>query len=589
MKNKAYKTQSLILTLIVLGFVLVLNYLANKKFIRVDLTEDRIYSISSASKKLLNDLDDIVNIKVYFSRNLPPHLKKLEGDVRDLLTEFGAYAGGNLRISWEDPSRDEETKRKVRALGIPEVQMQSYEKDKAQVINGFLGVAVLYADKKEVLPVIQNVENLEYDLAQAVMKVFRSEPPKIGVMKTDTTAWLPEQMRRRMQLADPTEEKYRPIFEQLRQNYEVELVDISEGKAIDETLKTLIVPGGGDAGFTERDLFEIDQYFMKGGNLIVLADALSISMQQGVSAAPQSPRILSLLEHYGVRVEKNAVLDASCGSVQIPQRIGAFQMNVAVNYPYFVKITGHGFNRNNPAVSGLGQMIFPWASSLTILVDEADSTGEAADTAVTASLLVQSSSRSWVSPAAGHLNLNPHQDWNKVIAEKQGELKPRALVVYLTGNFPSYFAGKSIPPVKVPSESPDDAMSQIQISAEDQDRKIIPSNSGRHLVVAADSDFLTAQNATPGNIAWLLNVADWLTLDENLISIRSRSLVDRTIQNDHLKEGGTSFASMIRFVNILVMPILAIALGLIIFFRRREVIVAPAPSGTSADKKEDSA
>ena len=95
--------------------------------------------------------------------------------------------------------------------------------------------------------------------------------------------------------------------------------------------------------------------------------------------------------------------------------------------------------------------------------------------------------------------------------------------------------------------------------------------------------------AAPGNVAWLLNVVDWLTLDENLIAIRSRSLVDRTIKNERL---GTdkSYAATIRFLNILIMPVLVIILGLIIFFKRREVVAAsPTPSlkeSATEQKKE---
>lgn len=567
-KNVAYRNQSIVLVMIVLGFVAVFNYLASKKFWRADLTENKMYSISDASKSLLKDLDDIVKINVYFSKNLPANLKKLEADVNDLLAEFKAFSGKNLLITWEDPTESEDVKRKVKALGIPEIQMQTYEKDKAQVINGFLGLAVLYADKKEIMPVIQNMTNFEYDLAQCIMKVFRTETPKIAVLKTDTMPYFDQNMRMQMrgQLPpDPTEEKYKPIFEQLKQNYDVKTVDISDGKPIDPSYKTLIVPGGDNTTFSKRDLFEIDQFFMNGGNLIVLADAIGISMERGVNAQVQSPKILDLVEHYGVRVEKSIVLDASCGQVQIPQQVGPFRMNVPVNYPYITKILPNGFNKDNPAVSGLAQMILPWVSPLTLLVgNDSTSTDN-----IKASMLIQSSEKSWTE--SGRFNLNPQQNWGEVMQSKQEDLKPSILSAYLTGDFTSYYKGKTIPAKESTTE------------IAETNREIIPSNTGRHLVVVGDSDFLTQQNAAPGNIAWLLNVVDWLTLDENLISIRSRSLVDRTIKNDKLAEG-KSYSNMIRLINILLMPILLIIIGLVIYFKRREVI-APLPASANQEGK----
>jgi ABC-type uncharacterized transport system involved in gliding motility auxiliary subunit len=117
----------------------------------------------------------------------------------------------------------------------------------------------------------------------------------------------------------------------------------------------------------------------------------------------------------------------------------------------------------------------------------------------------------------------------------------------------------------------DSAMSQIQLDKEDTEREIVPENKGRHLVVIGDSDFLTEQNAAPGNIAMLLNITDWLTLDENLISIRTRSLVDRSIKNDKLDKG-SSYANTIRMINLLLMPLILVFVGLFIFIRRREVI-----------------
>lgn len=573
--NTKYKTQSLAFVVIFFGFIAVANYLASKKFLRMDLTENKMYSITDASKKLLENLDDIINIDVFFSKNLPPNLKKIEADVKDILTEFKAYAGNNLRITWEDPNEDEEVKRRAKAFGIPEIQMQTFEKDKAQVINGFLGLVVRFSDKKEIIPVIQNMTNFEYDLAQNIMKVSRTAIPKIAILKTDTMPYFNQQMRMQMkgQLPpDPTEEKYKPMFDQLKQNYDVQTIDISDGKPIDQAIKTLIVPGGDDNSFTERDIFEIDQYFMKGGNLIILADAIRISMERGVNAMMQSPLILKLIEHYGVRIEKSLVLDASCGQVQIPQQVGPFRMNVPMDYPYIARIIKTGFNKDNPAVSGLAEMIIPWASPLTLLLGE-DST--ASEAKVTSTVLVQSSEKSWIE--SGRFNLNPQQDWRKIFAEKQENLKTSNLIVHLNGNFSSYFAGKTIPPV--PSQSDSTSIGEIKLSDEDKNREIVAANTSRNLIVSGDSDFLTSQSAAPGNLAFLLNVVDWISLDENLISIRSRSLIDRTIKNDKLA-AGKSYATTIRFTNILLMPVLLIIVGLVFYFKRREIIETPSVTET---------
>lgn len=569
-KKSLTKSQLYIYILVVLGLIAVINYLSSKVFKRLDLTENREYSISQATKNMLKSMDDIVNIKVYFSKNLPPNMLPLQSGVKDLLTEFKAYAGKNLLITEEDPGDDEEKKRKVRDLGIPELQLQTFEKDKAQSILCFMGIAVFYADKKEVLPFVQDLNNLEYDLAQAIMKVFRSKVPKVGILKTDSMPYIDKMTRMQNQQLppDPTEQKYEPIYSSLQNNYEVVTVDVSEGKEVDPEIKTLIIPGGDDRSFTKRDLFEIDQFFMNGGNLIVLAEGVKIDFMYGrINAMPQSPQILNLLEHYGVRVEKSFVCDASCGRVSIPQRVGMFQMNVPVDYPYFVRLGQGSFNKDNPAVSGLGEAILPWVCPVTILIDSSGS-NESDSGIAKAEALVFSSPKSWL--VSGNYDLNPRQDWRTIISGKSDELNQYNLAVHLNGNFHSYFAGRSVPPVREAEDS-SDALNQIQFQSEkDKDRTVVTDNKNRHLVVIGDADFVSSQQKPiQGNIALILNIVDWLSLDENLIAIRSRILTDRTIQNDQLKEG-SSLPNIIRVINIMIMPVILIVIGLIIFFKRRE-------------------
>jgi gliding-associated putative ABC transporter substrate-binding component GldG len=554
-KKLTYNSTSIVFVLIVLGFIVVINYLGTKAFTRIDMTQNKIYSISRATKDILRKMDDIVRIDVYFSKDLPPHVKTIENDVRDMLGEYKAYAGKNLRISWKDPSQDEDTRQRVRRLGIPEVQMQSFEQDKASVMKGYLGIAVLYEDKKEVLPVVQNIRNFEYDLTQAILKVKRDDVPKVGVLKTDTTAFIPQnvvrQMRQMRNYEDQTKKQYKPIFENLEENYEVKLVHVADGDSIGSDFRTLIIPGGGNNSFSRRMLYEIDQYFMKGGNCIVLADAMDISMQYGPRANPINPAILDLVEHYGVKVNHNMVLDAQCGHVQIPQNFGGMRMNVSVQYPYFVRVGGEGFNQDNPAVSGLGQMIMPWVSSLDFLVD----TVETDTTFAMGVPLVRSSAKSWT--VSDNINLDPQQQWQP----PKDAMKRHTLIGYLYGSFESYFAGQSVPP----------ADTGDTLTVDEKNRATIDKTKGEnHLVVAGDSDFLSQQNANQGSGAWLKNVVDWLTLDDNLIEIRSRGMADRTIRKSELEEESTLRPNVYRYVNVLLMPFVVVCIGIFIFLRRRK-------------------
>ncbi len=581
LKKATTFSKDLVLVLSVLGIIVALNVVSTWWFKRLDLTENKVYSISPATKQILKKLDDIINVTVYMSEDLPPQVRPLQDQVRDVLSEFKAY-GRNLRIAWVDPGENEDLKQQADEIGVHEIQLNTYEKDKAAVMRAYMGIAVIYGDNKEVIDLAQGMENLEYDLTAAIMRVSRTETPKVAVLKTDTTAFIPPSVRRQMQMRqkDPTEELYQPIFESLGANYTVELVDISDGQPIDPSFQTLIVPGGNS--FTQRDLFEIDQYFMGGGNLIVAVDAIGINFQFGqVNANVQQPRIIDLLEHYGARVESKMVLDVVCGQVQVPQRVGMFQMNVARDYPYFVAMAPDGFKQENPAVGGrLGQVILPWVSPITLTVASsgADSAtmGDAAAQGVTAEVLAASSPRSWA--AAEPFDLNPTQQWD-IPTDGLGS---QNLLVHLSGSFTSYFKGKSVPPKGDAVE--DDTLSQIQLKPGDANREIDTDNTDAHLVVAGDSDFMTKLNATPGNITLLQNLVDWLTLDDNLIHIRTRPMADRTLLHERLGED-SALPTLIRWINILLMPAVLIAVGLLIYLRRREPAAA-APSTPSKPEEK---
>ncbi|MBN1308071.1 MAG: GldG family protein [Chitinispirillaceae bacterium] len=567
------RTELIIYILTVFGLIAVVNYVGVRWFKRIDMTESRQYSISAATKKLLKSLDDIINIKVYFSKDLPPHLHKTVTDVKDLLSEYQAYAGKNLRISWEDPGEDEEAKNMARSLGIPEIQLQTFEKDKQQVMLGYLGIAVLFADKKEALPVVQNLQNLEYDLTMAIMKVSRTAEPHVGIVKMDTMPDLPPQYEEKVDMSSATKKKCERLITTLRTTYQVSIVDLSSGEPVDSSIATLIVPGVENV--KTRKLFEIDQFFMKGGKLIVLADAMNIQFQYGIRAVPQDSKLFDLLEHYGVKVEKSLILDASCGQVTIPQKYGPFQMNVAVPYPYFVRVGKSGFNQDNPAVSPLSEVVLPWVSPITLLIDKADSGN--ADAKITTTILAHSSEKSWI--AQGTMDLNPQQKWETVMPPEK-DMKVQNMIVYLNGSFSSYFAGKTVPPVHEPA--PGDTMSQINLKPDEKDagREIVPSNSQAHLVVIGDADLVTGQNATPNNIGLVLNMVDWLSLDNNLIAIRTRAIKDRTMDTDLLQEG-SSKPNVIRLLNILLMPVVLIVIGIVIYLNRREAVAA-APSTSAA-------
>jgi gliding-associated putative ABC transporter substrate-binding component GldG len=573
MKKTKIKSRAEVAVVIaaVIAVVALVNYVSNHFFYRLDLTEDRQYTVSDATRRVLRNLDDIVTIRAFFSKDLPPETHRTVTTTRDLLNEYRNIAGGKLRVTWEDPAGNVDAITTAQNLGVPEIRLQTFKRDKAEVMMGYMGIAITYADRKEAIPIVQNLATLEYDLTQAIMKVKRDAPPKVGVLQSQTADGVPPQIRAQMNMNDETtERKFAPILESLRRDYEVVTVDATEGKPIDADIRTLIIPGGGR--FTERAVFEIDQFFMNGGNLLVMTNAVNISFTQfGPQGTIDDTPLLELLEHYGVRVERNLIMDASCGHVMMPRNIGMFTINERMPYPYFVRIIESGFSQDNPVVSSQSDLMLGWASSLTRAPDTAN-----IQSGITISILASSSEQSWA--VTEPFNLNPQAEYT---LPGKDVMSPHALVIHASGSFRSRFDGKPIPPVRESGPDEEDRISQINLHGDDSDRTVISSNTNGNLVVIGDATFVSANNASNSSITFLLNMVDWMSLDNNLISIRSRVLRDKTI-NANVLEAGSGKPGMIRLVNLLLMPVLAAIAGIVISLKRRERIPASPAAAVSA-------
>ena len=175
-------TNFLFFVLIIVGFLVLINFLATRHFGRLDLTQNKLYTLSDSSKKVVSTLDDIVKVTCYFSKNLPSYVIPLKQQVSDILDEYRAYAKGNIQIEFLDPTEDPALAQKLRFMGIPQVQLNIMEKDQASATNVYMGVAVSYEDKQEVIPFVKDVNNLEYEITSSILKVTRKEKKTVGFL-----------------------------------------------------------------------------------------------------------------------------------------------------------------------------------------------------------------------------------------------------------------------------------------------------------------------------------------------------------------------------------------------------------------------
>ena len=155
------------------GLVL-LNLTSRDIFHRFDLTDNKMFSLSNSSESILEKVDDRLTIKVYFSDNLPNELGNTRRYLQDILEEYRAVSK-NINFYFYDPESDSELEEQARKDGIQPVQMQSLENDQMVVKKVYLGMVLLYEDKKETLPVIQTTAGLEYMISTKLKALINAD------------------------------------------------------------------------------------------------------------------------------------------------------------------------------------------------------------------------------------------------------------------------------------------------------------------------------------------------------------------------------------------------------------------------------
>src|SRR6185437_10832180 len=182
------KSNGIVFGLLLLVAFVLLNLISLKDFWRIDLTRDRKFTLSSASKNTVRELPDLVTVSAYFTEGLPPPYAQHARYVNDLLQEYLSVAKGKFAFEFLDPSstetiEDKALKKEMRRdifgrmireqtsveqelahLGLQPVEIRMIEHDQQQTKRAYMGLVIRYQDKHEVIPVIQNLGDLEKDI-----------------------------------------------------------------------------------------------------------------------------------------------------------------------------------------------------------------------------------------------------------------------------------------------------------------------------------------------------------------------------------------------------------------------------------------
>ncbi len=473
-----------------LGAVLLVAVLANllaaRHFARLDLTRDHLYTLSGASRAIAGRLEKPLLVKVYFTRGLEAPYNNHQQVFVDRLEEFRAFSRGRMEVTVLDPTGSEALEDEAQRFGIQPIQYRYQGSDRAELKRVFMGASFVYGERQAALEAVTQLGTMEYEIARVLKRLLAGdERPTVGFTSGSAEVAV-------LAGSGPLE----TLRTELAESYEVVQVPLGAEAGVPDDVDALLVVGP-QQPVTERTRYQLDQYLLRGGSLAVFLTHVRPDLRTFRPEAVYTA-MEGLLGAWGVSVQRDLVVDRTQnGLLRIPVRRGRYVVQTPVNHPVIPRITD--LATDSLVVKGLGQLLFPFASSLAL--------SDPLPPGVEARVLARTS------PQAGRVRtirtLDPAA-WEATLPGEEVGAWP--VLVALTGAFPSAFRGLPIPPA--PSQASDDGSN---VPEDDQASRIAEGAPAR-LVVCGSAD------AVANNVGLVLNVVDWMVEDEDLIGIRTKSL-----------------------------------------------------------------
>lgn len=519
---KAEKRRQVILTLLgALVFVFAaLN--GSRYFTRLDLTETKAYTISEVSKRLFERIDEQVRITYYVSSRLTDQFPQTQ-EIADLLAEYAASSRGSIEVELIDPTAQEITSR-VESLGVAPRQLEVAEAGEQTIALVYSGIVIEYLDRFEALPFVFGVSTLEYEVTSTIRDLLADRNPSLGLIAAADAD------------GRPRAENLSYAASALGEVFDVR--EIAAGEPIADDVDVLLVVGA--QSLSHDALIHIDQYIMRGGSGLLAIDAATVSLQAGLQAIPAGREAAELLGHYGIEVGEALLLDRSSNQIVVQEPSARMIVQRAYPYPHWIRALERYTSEAHPITSRFTGLDLYWPTYLQV--------PELED--LQAERIVATTPDAWL--MSDPYATNPSQSAIFAVGA-EATIGQYSLVVAATGELDSYY-------------------DQVDAEATGVAEFTSDTTEGR-LVVVGDADFLDDRllqaTGSGGNLDFLLNAAQWLANDEELLQIRTRTA--RNLRLDAIADEAQRRSRMVfgQAVNIYIVPLAVIGAGLIRFFRRR--------------------
>jgi ABC-2 type transport system permease protein len=559
-----FKNPALAQFAIVAGILLLLNIIGSSVHGKLDLTEEKRFTLTKATKSVLKNLKENVTVKIFLGgKNLPGSFQKLQSSTAEMLKSFKEVSGNKVQFAFENPIADktvkdqEEIKKAYTARGMEpinlKVQQEANDGLNEQIIFPY---ALINANGKEYpVDLLENNLNqtpaeklnksemlLEYKLITGIKNVFEVAPPEIAYIVGNGELLGPGTLDALYSLAA---------------KYEMDTVDLRVSD-ISPTYKVAIIAKP-TVPFDEASKFKIDQFVMSGGRILWYLDATDVSMDTlqktpNYMAMPSNLNLDDLLFKYGVRVNNNLIEDMTCNP--IPVKVGSTENEdmVLLDWVYFPVITP---TAKHPIVKNLEPLMATFTSSIDTIANKTNHK----------TILLNSSAYSRIinTPASVSLNNLRYKPKLELFTKKY-----LPIGVLIEGNFNSIFENRMDPAF---IKSYDSVNRKFRVKTEKESKMIVVSDGDMFKNDFSEKrgpmplGFYKFNNQMYANRDFLLNAVEYLTDDSGILDARGREIKLRLLDAKKVKK----YRLQWQLINIL-LPIGIIVLSgiVLLFFRKRK-------------------
>ncbi|MFC4872668.1 gliding motility-associated ABC transporter substrate-binding protein GldG [Negadavirga shengliensis] len=559
------RTAAIGLGVILVGWILI--YLINLWVLfRIDLTEEKRYSLSDATKVVLAEMEEPLEVEILLAGELPGGMKRFQKSIENTLKTFGAYSPEKIHIYFQDPLELDPEIRKEYIYALAEYGINPTNLHAKQgsgeitrmIFPGIIlrtedyeiGVLLLKGEKGMTPDEILNLsmENLEFEISQAIKRLYSRHQRTVGVI---------------IGQGEMEEDEGFGMVEALNDDFEVYKVPFDQAKSVEDLLgfEALLVAGP-KTSYGEREKYLLDQYLMYGGNLLLFIDQLMVDLEmagdEGTVAMPFDTGLDDLLFRYGIRINRDYIQDLNFGyHPVVAGDFGDQSQIVPLPWPFYVNA---GRMAAHPITKGLDQLQFRFVSSIDTVKAEG----------VRKTPLVFTSNYSKTLNAPVRVAFEDMAKDPEVETFTQSNLP---LVYLLEGEFTSYFKNRFLP----------EGFDKTDFKESGNGGKIVVAGDGNLVKSLIDPQYHEPMplgldpytDAVSSNREFLQNAMQYLTDPDGIIATRNKQFKIRPLNRIKARNQQTFW----QVINILLPVAIIVAGGSIRMYIRKRKYTGSENSG----------